>query len=188
MKTLALLLAPAMLVAACTQSSNETAETAAPAGTFFERISALCGKNFEGSLVTEDPADADFAGERLVARAGECSDDEVRIAFDVGENRTRTWIITRTEDGLRLKHRHMLDDGAEDLVSQYGGDTTAPGTESRQEFPADAYSKEMFTREGMTVSLPNVWAFEIEPDETLVYELARPGRLFRVRFDLSNPV
>ena len=38
-------------------------------------------------------------------------------------------------------------------------------------------------------SLNNVWAMEIEPDLTLVYELSRPtGRLFRVEFDLSQPV
>ena len=42
--------------------------------------------------------------------------------------------------------------------------------------------------EGRTVSNTNVWAFEIEPQRTLTYELARPNRLFRVAFDVANPV
>ena len=45
----------------------------------------------------------------------------------------------------------------------------------------------MFVREKREVSLTNVWAFEIAPGATLTYELARPGRLFRVTFDLSKP-
>jgi hypothetical protein len=46
----------------------------------------------------------------------------------------------------------------------------------------------MFTKEGRTVSNSNIWAFEIAPRQTLTYELARPNRLFRVAFDLANPV
>jgi hypothetical protein len=46
----------------------------------------------------------------------------------------------------------------------------------------------MFTKEGRTVSNTNVWAFEIAPGQTLTYELARPNRLFRVAFDVANPV
>jgi hypothetical protein len=82
----------------------------------------------------------------------------------------------------------MLKDGTEDPVSQYGGDTAQVGTAMRQEFPVDAYSKAMFTKEGRTVSNTNVWAFEIVPAQTLTYELARPNRLFRVAFDVVNPV
>jgi hypothetical protein len=82
----------------------------------------------------------------------------------------------------------MLKDGTEDPVSQYGGDTAQPGTTTRQEFPVDTYSKAMFTKEGRTVSNTNIWAFEIDPGQTLTYELARPNRLFRVAFDVAHPV
>ena len=155
---------------------------------FFRDMSSICGKSFAGKLAAGDETDASFANADMRAHARECSANEVRIAFDVGEDRSRTWIITRTQGGLRPKHRHMLKDGAEDPVSQYGGDTLQAGTAMRQEFPADAYSKMMFTKEGRTVSNSNVWAFEIEPTRTLIYELARPGRLFRVSFDLGRPV
>jgi hypothetical protein len=160
---------------------------ASPADQFFERLSTLCGKSFAGKMIAGNESDASFATADLRAHARECSAREIRIAFDVGEDRSRTWIITRTDSGLRLKHRHMLKDGAEDPVSQYGGDTASAGTAARQEFPVDEYSKAMFTKEGRTVSNTNVWAFEVDPGQTLVYELARPGRLFRVSFDLGKP-
>jgi len=155
---------------------------------FFQNMSTMCGKSFAGRLIAGDASDASFATADMRAHVRECSASDVGIAFDVGEDRSRTWIVTRTADGLRLKHRHMLKDGTEDPVSQYGGDTVQAGTSKRQEFPADAYSKMMFTKEGRTVSNSNVWAFEIEPKRTLTYELARPGRLFRVSFDLGKPL
>ena len=70
----------------------------------------------------------------------------------------------------------------------YGGLTLQPGTAMRQEFPADAETKELFTRLKLPVSIPNVWAMEIESGKRFVYELARPGRLFRVEFDLTREV
>lgn len=178
-------------VAAAMLLSAGCATTAAapidPADAFFTRLKTTCGKTFAGRLVTNDPADSAFAGRPLVARGVGCTDSEIRIAFDVGEDRSRTWIVTRTPTGLRLKHRHLLKDGSVDPVSNYGGDTTASGSLGRQEFPADAESKAMFVREKREVSLTNVWAFEIEPKRTLTYELSRPGRLFRVTFDLNTP-
>jgi hypothetical protein len=55
----------------------------------------------------------------------------------------------------------------------YGGDTATPGTEFRQEFPVDAFSIEMFEREGLNVSVTNTWAMEIEPGQRFLYELSR---------------
>ena len=104
-----------------------------------------------------------------------------------GEDRSRTWVITRIgEDRLRLKHDHRHDDGTEDELSQYGGDSLEPGAAGRQSFPADAESIALFTRTDRTVSNTNVWSLERSP-ETFTYELARPGRLFRVAFDLTRP-
>ena len=66
--------------------------------------------------------------------------------------------------------------------------TASAGTAERQEFPVDAESQALFTREGRTVSNTNTWAMEIRPGRSFVYELARPGRLFRVEFDLTRPI
>jgi hypothetical protein len=90
---------------------------------------------------------------------------------------------------LRLKHDHRHQDGSHDAVTMYGGDTAQPGSELRQEFPVDAESIAMFEREGLTASVTNTWAMEIEPGQRFLYELSRPGgRLFQVEFDLTKPV
>jgi hypothetical protein len=177
-----------LLATLCLGACVSAPECQTPADQFFQRMSTLCGKGFGGKMVAGNESDASFATADLQAHARECSANEIRIAFDVGEDRSRTWIVTRTYGGLRLKHRHMLKDGTEDPVSQYGGDTSAAGTAARQEFPVDDYSKAMFTKEARAVSNTNVWAFEVEPGQTLVYELGRPGRLFRVSFDLDKPL
>jgi hypothetical protein len=97
-------------------------------------------------------------------------------------------VITRTDDGLRLKHDHRHEDGTEDKLSQYGGDTIGEGTPTRQEFPVDAFSIELFNAGEAAVSTTNVWAVEVHPARTFAYELRRPNRHFRVEFDLSRPV
>jgi hypothetical protein len=97
-------------------------------------------------------------------------------------------VITRTESGLRLKHDHRHEDGSEDAVTQYGGDTVDPGTAERQEFPADDFSKTLFRENGIPQSVENVWAMEVRPGELFAYELRRPNRHFRVEFDLTRTV
>jgi hypothetical protein len=87
-------------------------------------------------------------------------------------------VVTRTGSGPRLKHDHRQADGSEDALTQYGGDTLAAGTAERQEFPADQFSKDMFVRQIRAVSVPNVWAMEVQPARTFAYELRRPGRFF----------
>lgn len=158
---------------------------------FMARLQALCGRAFAGRVVTSDPADAAFAGKRLVMHVRECRAGEVRIPFHVGDDRSRTWIVTRTPQGLRLKHDHRHADGSPDALTMYGGDTVGPGTPERQTFPADAESIALFRRSGREVSVTNVWAMEAG-SATFAYELRRPpfpgGRFFRVEFDLGKPV
>lgn len=158
-----------------------------PADVFMTRLSALCGQRFEGRVVSTDPLDADMARQRLVMHIRDCAESEVRIPFLVGADASRTWVITRTPEGLRLKHDHRHADGTEDKLSQYGGDTTSGGTHIRQEFPADAFSKELFQKEGNPASVNNVWAMEAG-DQVFAYELRRPERFFRVEFDVTKPV
>lgn len=175
--------AAALLLSACA-----TTPAPVPADAFFSRLRALCGQSFAGRVVTTDPLDADFAGKPLVMRVTGCTDTEVRIPFAVGEDRSRTWVITRTAEGLRLKHDHRHTDGTEDELSQYGGDTETPGSAARQEFPADAFSRSLFLGKGNPASVTNVWAVEVHPGQTYAYELRRPNRFFRVEFDLGKPL
>lgn len=159
-----------------------------PQDQFFANLRALCGQSFAGRVVTTEAADAAFASEALVMQVRECSDDEIRVPFHVGENRSRTWVITRTDAGLRLKHDHRHEDGSEDVLTQYGGDTTTEGAAERQEFPADAFSRALFERQNIPQSVANVWAVEVHPGATFAYELRRPNRHFRVEFDLTAPI
>ncbi len=155
----------------------------------FDRLAALCGKAFAGRIVSPAAAaDASFAGQRLVMHVRECSPTTIRIPFHVGDDHSRTWVITRTASGLRLKHDHRHRDGSEDKVTQYGGDSTTPPTATRQLFPADAFTKALLVREGNVAGAANVWAIEVDPGRTFAYELRRPNRFFRVEFDLTRPV
>jgi hypothetical protein len=162
-----------------------TAPAPTPQDAYFANLQSLCGKSASGKLVTNDVADTAFRDAALVLGPVRCTPNEVRIPFAVGQDRSRTWVITRTESGLRLKHDHRHEDGTEDTLSQYGGDTAALGTSSRQEFPADDFSKELFRTKGNPASVANVWAVEIEPARVYAYELRRPNRFFRVEFDLA---
>jgi hypothetical protein len=155
---------------------------------FFASLSALCGQAFAGRVVTNDPRDASFASQPLVMHVRECSEREIRIPFHVGENRSRTWVVTRTGAGLRLKHDHRHEDGSEDVLTQYGGDANDQGGAVRQEFPADDASKGLFLANDIPDSVMNVWAIEVSPGNVFAYELRRPNRFFRVEFDLSRPV
>lgn len=161
-----------------------------PTDAFFGALAALCGQAFAGRIVANDPPSPNdaFAAKSLVMQVRGCEANELRIPFHVGDDRSRTWVITRTATGLRLEHDHRHADGSPDAVTMYGGDAAAPGSPSRQEFPVDVESKALFERGGLAASLTNTWAIEIHPGVKFVYELARTGRLFRVEFDLTTPV
>jgi hypothetical protein len=178
-----LLLPVLSLLAACATAPQQ----ASPQDAFLANLKSLCGKAFEGKVVSTDKADATMAKERLVMHVRECTDDAVRIPFNVGENRSRTWVVTRTATGLRLKHDHRHEDGSEDKVTQYGGDTATEGTAQRQEFPVDAFSVALFERENLKASVTNVWAMEVTP-VLFAYELRRANRFFRVEFDTTRAI
>ena len=171
------------LSACAAQSAEPTAQDA-----FFANLTELCGQRFEGKVVTTEAADSDFAGKRLLMHVRDCSAEEIRIPFWVGEDRSRTWVVTRTETGLRLKHDHRQPDGTTDTLHWYGGDTGNQGTAERQEFPVDQESIDLFNANDASVSTTNVWAMEVHPAQTFAYELRRPNRHFRVEFDLTQPV
>ncbi|GAB3508596.1 hypothetical protein [Pseudoxanthomonas daejeonensis] len=193
-----------LLLAACSHggpaadsapaASTATDVAQAPADAFLAAIARHCGQAYAGRIVANAPASATpdpFEGKALVMHVRGCDEPArgLRIPFHVGDDHSRTWVLTRTGDGLRLKHDHRHADGSPDPVTMYGGDTADAGSATRQAFPVDAGSVAMFEREGLKASVVNTWAMEIEPGRRFLYELARPdGRLFQVEFDLSAPV
>ncbi|MEP3422303.1 MAG: hypothetical protein ABJN35_11255 [Erythrobacter sp.] len=196
-------IAPALFLTGC-EEPTAVAPDPAPQSEFFAALSTHCGKAYSGSLVSADEVDADFIDAELVMYVSECSEDRIAVPFHVkldGQewDRSRTWLITRTEDGLRLKHDHRHEDGEDDAVTMYGGDTADAGSAGAQSFPVDQFSIDMFEREGLTASVTNVWTVEVDPAGTevarYVYQLKRTieggapeERLFRVEFDLNQEV
>ncbi len=163
----------------------DSAGAANPQLAFWMSLETLCGRAFEGRIVESVPPDESFAGQTLTMHVRECQPGEIRVPFYVGENRSRTWVITQTAAGLRLKHDHRHEDGTEDEITQYGGDTQGEGAATVQEFHADD-----FTGELVPAAATNIWTIAIEPDSVFVYALRREGsdRRFRVEFDLTRPV
>ncbi|MSU67537.1 MAG: hypothetical protein CK548_07200 [Opitutia bacterium] len=153
---------------------------------FWSELRALCGQAFPGKITESTSAtDSTFAGQPLVMHVRACGENKIKIPFHVGENHSRTWVITRTMNGLRLKHDHRHEDGTADKITQYGGDTATAGTAIQQDFPADA-----FTAELIPAAKTNVWSFLFSPQKSLSYRLVRESesRRFRVEFDLTKPI
>ncbi|EHR39300.1 hypothetical protein [Alishewanella jeotgali] len=153
---------------------------------FFNNLKALCGQAFAGKLAVDNPPAPGFEG-ALIMHVRRCTDTELQIPFHVGDNHSRTWIITKTGSGLSLKHDHRNKDGSHDDQTMYGGHTVDAGWPTAQSFPADQYSKELFAARGIPQSIGNTWQMFIHPQQ-FSYRLVREGREFRVDFDLTKPV
>ena len=153
---------------------------------FFNNLAALCGKAFAGKVSVDTPSSDGFDG-RLIMHVRKCTDRQLQIPFHVGDDHSRTWIITKTGSGLSLKHDHRQKNGEYDQSTMYGGHTVDAGWANVQSFPADQYSKELFARLGNPQSNSNIWQMYIYP-QTFSYRMIREGREFRVDFDLTKPV
>ncbi len=153
--------------------SVAAAQTAVPpSAAFFANLSKQCGARYEGT--TTFPADPghDFAGKLLVAELARCTDSEIRIPFAVGEDRSRTWLISLNGIDLSLKHDHRHGDGSPDAVTGYGGVAVQAGSALQQSFPADVYTAQL-----IPAAASNVWTLELSADgRTLSYRLQRHGQ------------
>lgn len=189
-------------LAAC--GSAEPAKDANPQDEFWAALSTHCGNAYEGGLVSEDAVDEDMAEAEMVMHVRTCDEARITVPFhikgqDGAWNRSRTWVFTRTGEGMRLKHDHRHEDGESDDVTMYGGDTADAGSARLQSFPVDQESIDMFVREGLDASVTNVWSVAVDPAGTanakFAYQLTRKQALgapedrnFRVEFDLTNEV
>ena len=154
---------------------------------YFNNLKAHCGKAYEGKLVSDSANSDSFANKKLVMHVRKCSDRELQIPFHVGNDASRTWILTKTGSGISLKHDHRQKDGSYDDATMYGGHTVDAGFAQAQFFPADQYSKEDFIRRKIPQSTHNIWEMHIYP-ERFTYRLVRQGKLFRVDFDLTKSI
>lgn len=180
------------LLAALSLAPPATAQSESGVNAFLDNLTQYCGGAFAGQVVTNEPVTGPdpFANRYLVMHVADCTPNQVRLHFFVSDDGLREWVLTRTKDGgLQLRHLHFASQRAPLVMNNYGGQTVDTGTATRQEFPVDAYSIQLFEAEDLSIARDNVWALEIKPDETLVYELAREdGRLLQIAFDLADPV
>ncbi len=140
---------------------------------FFDNLKKLCGTQLEGA--TEFPQDPkhDFAGKKLIMSVQACSDTEIRIPFRVGDDTSRTWIISLTEKGLLLKHDHRHADGTPDKVTMYGGWAAPGGSPTEQRFAADDETEKLIPE-----ASTNVWTLTIgEHGNEFTYALERNGEM-----------
>jgi hypothetical protein len=150
---------------------------------FWNSLKSLQGKSFEGQLVNA-PANDDFSGKKLVMHVLYGDDETILIPFNVGENRSRTWIFNYKEGRIELKHDHRMEDGRDDELTMYGGTTTNEGKSSMQVFPADQE-----TKDAIPDAFSNVWWVTID-STSYTYNLRRIGtdRVFTVAFDLTREI
>ena len=158
---------------------------ATPLDDYWNTLQSLCGKAYEGRLVLSPPGDDSFSGKKLVMHVRSCTPRQIRIPFFVGEDRSRTWVLTRSGERLQLQHDHRHADGSSDDITLYGGTSSNRGSERAQLFPADDATAQM-----LPTAHANVWMMEVERDKVFAYHLQRLGteRLFRIEFDLSRDI
>lgn len=154
-----------------------------PAEQFFQNLKKHCGKAYEGKAVSGADNDT-FRDKSLKMQVIYCSDTVIKIPFYVGDDKSRTWILTLVNNKIELKHDHRHEDGTDDKVTKYGGTATNQGSAILQMFPADEHTAQM-----LPAAANNVWWITLENDR-LAYNLRRIGsdRLFSVSFDLSKEI
>jgi len=108
----------------------------------------------------------------------------LRIPFFVGDDLSRTWVLTKENGLIQLKHDHRHEDGSEDKVTQYGGLASNTGNPKIQFFPADQFTADM-----LPAAVGNVWWMTVD-ETSFTYNLKRLGgeSQFTVKFDLTNPI
>jgi hypothetical protein len=139
---------------------------------FFENLKKMCGQRFEGETTFPENADHPMVGKKLVISGASCGTNELRIPFQVGEDKSRTWILTLKEKGLLFKHDHRHADGTPDAITMYGGWADKRGTPYLQRFPADADTAKLIPE-----AVTNVWTLQILPDtQQFTYSLERHAK------------
>jgi len=151
---------------------------------FWETLKSYCGQTFEGEIIAGASADDPFAGKKLIMHVKSCEENRIRIPFFVGDDKSRTWVLTSKDNIITLKHDHRLEDGTPDEVTQYGGTSTNTGLSTIQFFPADQETCDL-----ISYASTNVWWITID-DKAFTYNLKRIGsdRVFSVSFDTTKPL
>ena len=198
MHKLTALLALTLLLTACQKSVTTELESVKPNNnvttqqlketgleeSFWYALSQQCTHIFTGQSSFPDNPEDSFYGKTLIADFAHCTDTEIRVPFGVGENKSRTWIFSKLDNGkIQLKHQHLHDDGSVDEVSNYGGISTGGEIVINEQsktihvhFPADDFTKKLLPE-----ASTNVWTIELitngdSNQDTMTYNLYRHNK------------
>lgn len=150
---------------------------------FWSGLQSLCGRSFYGKIIEAPATDTVFRNKELILHIRSCETNLIKMPFIVGNNRSRTFIFTKTQHGIQLQHDHRHADGLPDSITMYGGHTSNSGSSLMQIFPADQHTVNI-----LPAAMGNVWWIEIKEGKFIRYNLRRIGtdRLFTVEFDLNT--
>jgi hypothetical protein len=164
-------------------SINSFAQQESGVQQFWNKLKSHCGYSYEG-VVNDLPENDAFSEKKLVVHFRACSDSVIRIPFFVGDDKSRTFVLTLKNDRIQLKHDHRHADGTSDEVTMYGGTSSNSGLPNIQFFPADQETADL-----ISYASTNVWWMTVD-EKTFTYNLRRMGtdRLFTVTFDITKPV
>ncbi len=158
-----------VLITAVSLASQSRAAEVSGEQQFFANLTRLCGRTIEGATEFPQNPDHPMVGRKLVLTVGPCSAKEVRIALQVGEDKSRTWIFTRSENVLLFKHDHRPADATPPAQTNYGGWARPGGTGDRQQFAADEETAKLIPE-----AATNVWTLEFDHAKSqLIYALER---------------
>ncbi len=153
---------------------------------FFDNLSALCGKTFEGRQVYMQEGRESWDGMRMVMKVDICMPNAIHIPFHLDEDHSRTWMFLNEDGRLRFRHDHRHEDGTPEDVTLYGGYADEDrGTPFFQVFPADEYTIDLLER-----GLGAEWVAELSSDLSVFsYQLFyQEELLFQADFDLTREI
>ena len=152
---------------------------------FWNELNKLTGKAFEGTIIAGPKNDTAFANKALVMHVLKSVKNKIYIPFFVGNDSSRTWVLTKANSGILLKHDHRHKDGSPDKVTMYGGKTSNTGSKNRQLFPADQETTDL-----LPSAIGNIWWIDLVPGKYFTYNLRRVNSelLFSIKFNLEKEI
>lgn len=155
-----------------------------PQRAFFDSLAARCGDEFPGRAITAPASDDTFRPAFLGMRIDSCTADQIRIAFLVDGDESRTWVLTMEGGDLVFTHEHMLEGDMLSSNSGWGGRAVAgSGTATFQHFPDHRWTPGQTAAENRSH-----WRMRLDTDRgQFVYYLDRGIRpAYRLVFHMGQ--
>ena len=177
-----------LILAACSGPPEEHA--------LFEALEPYCGQAFGGQVTRDEAAMDALSGEPLVLHLRECTGNTLSMPLHIGNARGLILVLTRTRDGLELRHRVLRPDGSPARTDGYGGSSGETSTPLRAIFPPDGPAPEIETPSvaGLVTGAGRTHQLEWQASDTILVYGFGPGGIgadagtLRIAFDLSTPV